>query len=356
MWKKYYSDILNYVARIYGFDYIELPTETNCTDAAVRRWLAGECFPSQNPKVIEYVKRKIQENSSQLCDQTVTSYYQLTYPSLCTLIDFKTTNNISEITGILLSMCYANGKAKKRKDITVSTKMALNPPNTTKKGRTQVIVFDFDGTIAKGKLSRTSWESIWTALGYDVAECRKLHEKFNNCEITHAEWCKLTEEKFIEKKMHRSILENIAKKIKLINGVKETFKFCHEHDIKIYIVSGSILTIIKSVLGNLYQYIDGIKANNMWFNSGGFLAEIVGTKYDFEGKAQFIREVAEELNISTQDILFVGNSVNDRFAYQSGAETLCINPKLVDITDNIVWNHNIIECKDLQEIIPFIRI
>ena len=66
--------------------------------------------------------------------------------------------------------------------------------------------------------------------------------------------------------------------------------------------------------------------------------------------------VAEELNISTQDILFVGNSVNDRFAYQSGAETLCINPKLVDITDNIVWNHNIIECKDLQEIIPFIRI
>lgn len=54
MWKKYYSDILNYVARIYGFDYVELSAETNCTDAAVRRWLAGECFPSQNPMITSY--------------------------------------------------------------------------------------------------------------------------------------------------------------------------------------------------------------------------------------------------------------------------------------------------------------
>lgn len=112
--------------------------------------------------------------------------------------------------------------------------------------------------------------------------------------------------------------------------------------------------VIRSVIGDLYKYVDGIKANQFRFNQGGFLTEIVGTKYDFEGKAAFITEIALELNVSPKDILFIGNSVNDRFAHISGARTLCINPKLTDPTNRTIWNDCIQTCEDLTEIIKYL--
>lgn len=69
--------------------------------------------------------------------------------------------------------------------------------------------------------------------------------------------------------------------------------------------------VIQAVLGNLNRYVDNIRANQLMFNEAGFLTQIIGTKYDFEGKADYIVQIANELKISTKDILFVGNSRND---------------------------------------------
>ena len=33
-------------------------------------------------------------------------------------------------------------------------------------GKTQAVIFDFDGTLTKDKLNHTTWESIWINLGY----------------------------------------------------------------------------------------------------------------------------------------------------------------------------------------------
>ena len=149
-------------------------------------------------------------------------------------------------------------------------------------------------------------------------------------------------------------MEKIASKIHLIKGVRKTLSKISNEGIKIYVVSGSIDIIIKKVLGNLSQYIEEIKANYFKFNSAGFLTEIVGTKYDFEGKSYFISQIAEELNISPKDILFIGNSINDRFAYLSGARTLCINPSLTDPSDSKIWHNCIQSCDNLEEILPYI--
>ena len=222
-------------------------------------------------------------------------------------------------------------------------------------GRTQAVIFDFDGTLTHGKTNKTTWESLWVNLGYDVKACQELHMQYDRHIITHSQWCKQTQEKFCERKLNKKTLNDISQNIKLIDGIEDTFKRLESLNIKIYIVSGSILYIIKRTLGNLNKYVDEVKANIFKFDSNGFLTEIVGTKYDFEGKAEFISQVASELNISPQDILFVGNSVNDRFAYISGARTLCINPKLTDITNQTVWNDCIPTCENLLEIFDFIK-
>ena len=66
--------------------------------------------------------------------------------------------------------------------------------------------------------------------------------------------------------------------------------------------------------------------------------------------------MANNLEISTKDILFIGNSINDRFAYLSGAQTLCINPRYADISNLEVWNYTIYSTTTLKDILKRIRL
>lgn len=226
--------------------------------------------------------------------------------------------------------------------------------DATENRRTNAVVFDFDGTLTSSNFIRTTWESIWETLGYDVELCRQLHNRFDKKEITHQEWCDITAKYFIEKRLNKSQLQPIIDKITFIDDIAEVFEMLDRRDIKIFIVSGSILYIIRNALGSLCQLTTAIKANIFDFNADGYLERIVGTQFDFEGKAKYIQEIAKTLGIKAQTILFVGNSFNDEFAHESGCQTLCINPRQTSAHDKQKWHNCIEECKSLKEIFRFI--
>ena len=221
-------------------------------------------------------------------------------------------------------------------------------------GHIQAVVFDFDGTLTTAKI-RTTWESLWATLGYNVQECRDLHSQFDKGIISHSEWCAITAEKFIARGLTRKTVLELAGKTRLITGCRETLKILKDRNIKLYIVSGSIKDIIEKVLGNAYSYFTEISANEFVFDTQtSVLTRIIGTEYDFEGKANYINYVADRLQISPSDILFVGNSNNDVWAYQSGAKTLCVNPAMTNYHDSIVWKDAIVECQNLKEILRYV--
>ena len=357
LWRTKFGIILRALFDIYGVndgyfsEYSEKVLHHAITDSAVRKWFAGQRLPHQSSLQIifdffDFLNRTqediIKENrvyavvESYFSDQYLGEFYRIKQKS----------NDVTEFIQNILQYCVFNAKSNE----------SLNTEKVyCSSGQTKVVVFDFDGTLTCGKTNQTTWESIWTSLGYRITDCQELQLRFIRGEISHDEWCKLTEEKFVAKHLHKVAVENIAQRIKLLPGVKETFAMLEEKNIKIYIVSGSIFDVIKKVLGSsVHHYIDGIKANHFFYNNSGMLLKIVGTKYDFEGKANFLREIAAELQISTKDILFVGNSFNDRFAYQSGARTLCINPKETDPTNFAVWNDCIKTCTNLKEIIQYV--
>lgn len=224
------------------------------------------------------------------------------------------------------------------------------------KKKTEAVVFDFDGTLTTtaGNV-KTTWESIWTLLGYSVDDCVNLHIKFSHKEISHEEWCLLTEEKFKLRRLHRDQLLSLVHDTQLIPGIEAVLKELDRKNIKVYIVSGSIKYIIRKVLGNLYQYVSGgVDANVFSFDEEGYLSKIIGTAYDFEGKAARITKIVEELKIAPEQILFVGNSHNDEWAYSSGARTLAINPKDTNMYNKNIWNNCIYNCESLTEILKYI--
>lgn len=350
IWKKQFGIILKRFFTQYNLDYRHFAEEYSWSTSTIRYWFEGRSCPKDGlTDIKEYFFNQIPNNSP--CNQQL-------YGEIRTIFENQKVGDVylhlrkyyptmNTFAGAVLETCRSFAKNEfPFEDFSDSTVCPT--------GKTQAVVFDFDGTLTSGNCNRTTWESIWVSLGYDIKRCQELHMQFNRGELTHSEWCKLTEKCFCERHLHRSTIEQISSRIHLIKGVKKTFQHLHQQDIKIYIVSGSIMTVIRSVIRPVYQYVDGIKANEFRFSESGILKEIVGTKYDFEGKASYIREIAEELQISTKDILFIGNSINDQFAYVSGARTLCINPKLTDISNTTVWNDCIHTCRDLTEILNYL--
>lgn len=143
--------------------------------------------------------------------------------------------------------------------------------------------------------------------------------------------------------------------MKLIKGCKETLLELKKRDILLYIVSGSIREIIKEVLGDLVNLFEDISANKFYFQKNK-LSRIVGTDYDFEGKADYIKKLVYENKLNASEVLFIGNSFNDTYAHLSGARTLCINPQNTNYTNAIYWHDYIREVNDLKEILPYVFI
>ena len=68
----------------------------------------------------------------------------------------------------------------------------------------------------------------------------------------------------------------------------------------------------EHIIYNLDLYHNEATCNEFVFDTQtSVLHKIIGTKYDFVGKANYITYIAKRLGIATSDILFVGNSNND---------------------------------------------
>lgn len=203
----------------------------------------------------------------------------------------------------------------------------------------KAVIFDFDGTLTErcGNL----WKRIWKELGHDIGPdsyYMSLFKRFMSGNITHKEWCELTLEKFCEKGFTKQKLDEITDDMSLMQGAEDLIKYLHDKGLELHIVSGNIISVIEKVLGSNNRYISAIKANEFLFDENGNITEIVGTKYDHEGKATYIKELCEKKGYKPSEVLFIGNSMNDEWVYRSGARTLCVNPDDTKSDNSIIWN------------------
>ena len=62
---------------------------------------------------------------------------------------------MNQFSGEMLEVCY--DIAKNKRSVIIKEHNYAKPT-----GKTQVVVFDFDGTLTSGKTNRTTWEGLWT--------------------------------------------------------------------------------------------------------------------------------------------------------------------------------------------------
>jgi phosphoserine phosphatase len=220
----------------------------------------------------------------------------------------------------------------------------------------KAIVFDFDGTLTRPDLNRTTWERLWTQLGYTDNECGKLAYRFFTGEIDHDKWCQLTLEKFKARGLREDAVVALGESLELIEGFGTTIERLKQAGIHLYIVSGSIRDVVTAALGEYNKFFDRVEANIFSYthDADRVITHIAGTKYDFAEKANFIKLVAEDLHIPASQILFIGNSINDEDVKRlSGAKTLLVNPHFTTPSSK-KWDAYIPHMKSLEEILPYV--
>lgn len=221
-------------------------------------------------------------------------------------------------------------------------------------GTTKAVVFDFGGTLTVSRNLTSTWERIWSSVGYSINDAGALHEDFVNKRISHRRWCELTCDRLRARGFSRDHLMGIIGTIKPVSGLRETFQELYSRGIPVFITSGSLRDIIVSVIGDAIMYVHEIKSNEMLFDNEGIIRDIWSTSYDFEGKGEYIKRVALERRCETVEVLFVGNSLNDHWAASSGARTLCVNPGETDYTNALTWTYRIKSMANLNEILKFV--
>ena len=217
----------------------------------------------------------------------------------------------------------------------------------------KAVMFDFDGTLTKP--GQNFWRKIWIALGYDLTDKNcEYYTQFTNFlskKITYQEWCNQNTESFRNKNFNIGLINDLAKTIKLNDGFEEFIKILKANNISLHIVSGNFVEVIKQVLGDNAKYFDSINANKLDLYPDGSLKGIIGTNYDFEGKAKFIVEYKEKHNLKPEEICFVGNGDNDEYAHLSGCKTICINPEKTDGNNKTLWHTTLNNVTNLTQLL-----
>lgn len=220
----------------------------------------------------------------------------------------------------------------------------------------KAIFFDFDGTLTYK--TKNIWRRIWEELGYETdagSYYRSLFTRFSNGEISHQEWCDLTAQAFIQRGLKRETVERLASEIRFIKDFEKTVKVLHDKGYKLFVLSGNVTDVIASSLGENVKYFEKVLANKFEYDHAGYLSYIIGTKYDFEGKGEFIKKFIKETNSKPEEIFFVGNGDNDEWAYKSGCYTICVNPEHTDHKNRKIWRKSIPYMDSLLEIVPVIE-
>lgn len=223
--------------------------------------------------------------------------------------------------------------------------------------KTKAVFFDFDGTITH-QSNIDTWKALYMKLGLDTGENSSYHQSyvdFINNKYDYAKWCDISANDYINAGLTLDLFNETVKDIKLYDDAMEVFETLANSGVGLYVISGNFIKAIEQTLGDCLKYFKGIAGNEIVFDKTGKMSGIISTKYDYEGKADFIIETMEKMGLSSEEVVFVGNGENDVFAHRSGAKTICINPTNASEDCEKIWDYVIKETDKLSSILQFIE-
>jgi HAD superfamily phosphoserine phosphatase-like hydrolase len=177
----------------------------------------------------------------------------------------------------------------------------------------KVVAFDFDGTLLRGPQFQYSWAAIWETLWGDTDKLKwkGLMRDYLLKKITYKEWCEIAISEFRQKGIRLDQIIGLAKEFKLIDNCLEVLMRLKAEGYKLIIVSGGVDVFLKAHLTDIKSIFDQVHINELGFDMDHVVLSVKATTYDYEHKRTAVQEFCEIEGIAMEDVVYVGDSIND---------------------------------------------
>ncbi|HDH27965.1 MAG TPA: phosphoserine phosphatase SerB, partial [Euryarchaeota archaeon] len=199
----------------------------------------------------------------------------------------------------------------------------------------RLIVFDMDSTITDDEVI----DALATAAGVE-AEVKSITARAMQGDLDFKK--ALKDRVKLLTGMPVSVLEDIAENLTLTPGTEELLSTLKSMGYKTALISGGFTFFtdrLKEELDFDYAY-----ANKLEIVDGRLTGRIRGRIIDAEGKGRIIQELAKKENISTDNIVAVGDGANDQIMIKNAGLGIAFNAKdlLKKISDGTISKTNIV--------------
>ncbi len=187
----------------------------------------------------------------------------------------------------------------------------------------KLICFDVDGTLLENK---SSWIDLTAGLGCSVAEVYSIFKSVINGKITFAQGEKSVFDIYrASGKATKGNIQKIFEKDIFKLGVAELIEYLKEKDYLIWLVSGSIDFHVKLVADKIGA--DGFFAHSgLEFDGDDNLSKINYPGDQNHWKVDKLRELSEKFKIPANEIIFVGDDINDLGAFRATGRGIAVWP------------------------------
>jgi len=232
----------------------------------------------------------------------------------------------------------------------------------------KLVCFDVDGTLVEGN----SWLYLTRGLGGSEKKHIKIFHQFRQGKISLGKAEKLLLKmyrksggifrkilrvvfsvflKFLSRfyylrwqKPTKDLIKEIFSNIRLKDGSQELISYLKGKGYKIFLVSGAIDMYVEEVAKKLK--IDGFyAAASLGFDKKGILNRIYYQANQGEIKVRQLEEIARRLDVSLEEIVFVGESDNDIRAFEVTKHGIAVSSQCGKLKE-VAWK----EVKDIREI------
>lgn len=184
----------------------------------------------------------------------------------------------------------------------------------------RLAVFDMDGVLTQNP---SSWEFVHRRLGVDN---RKNLSLYRSGQLSYIDFLKSDVNLWLGRngKIPSRTIKEILYEIPLRDGIQESIAALNSRGIKTAIVSGGIYWLAEKI-GNIASFSQ-IEANIIRTDNDGFIIPDGDVMVDPKHKDVNIRRLQEQFDISRNETVSVGDTLQDVALFRNSELSIAFNP------------------------------
>ncbi|MFH1133951.1 MAG: HAD family phosphatase [Nanoarchaeota archaeon] len=213
--------------------------------------------------------------------------------------------------------------------------------------RYKLVCFDLDGTLVENTVS--IWITIHQHLRIDPAFVQEGWDLYKAGNIDWHQWADRDLSAWKESGATREDIDASISRLRLHKGVAETLGELKKAGMKLALISGSLSILLEKLIPDHREIFDSVHISELHFNADGSLSHFTHPEFVNEDKTHALLRICEELDISLQETVFVGDHHNDIEALRKAGLGIAFCPATEEVgkaADIVVTE------KDLRLILP----